>query len=214
MPVKKKCLGKMDEVAGCGRTVLFVSHNMGALLSICQRGILLQAGELQCSGEIGWVAERYRFAAHALETGIDQKLFMGPLKGIRFEIVRVNGRNATPFAVASSGDELTIAVGGAASRDVPSFTFVLALFSGDTRLFSMHDDAKALGSGRFEVSFAIPAQFLRPGTYSIGLGGKQITNGDWTWSTDVASLEILPSWSKDYREENIGLVNVHLTRSE
>lgn len=41
---QKKCLGKMNEVAGSGRTVLFVSHNMGLITSLCQRAILLEEG--------------------------------------------------------------------------------------------------------------------------------------------------------------------------
>ena len=42
---QKKCLGKMQDVAaGEGRTVLFVSHNMGALTQLCERGILLGEG--------------------------------------------------------------------------------------------------------------------------------------------------------------------------
>src|SRR5215471_16182034 len=41
---QKKCLGKMSEVAGDGRTVLFVSHNMDAVRRICERGILLNNG--------------------------------------------------------------------------------------------------------------------------------------------------------------------------
>ena len=42
---QKKCLGKMEDVTGQGRTVLFVSHNMGAVKSLCKRGILLINGE-------------------------------------------------------------------------------------------------------------------------------------------------------------------------
>ena len=38
---QKKCLGKMGDVAGEGRTVLFVSHNMGAIRSLCERTILM-----------------------------------------------------------------------------------------------------------------------------------------------------------------------------
>jgi lipopolysaccharide transport system ATP-binding protein len=41
---QKKCLGKMEDVTGEGRTVLFVSHNMGAVRQLCQSGILLQRG--------------------------------------------------------------------------------------------------------------------------------------------------------------------------
>ncbi|MFT7157113.1 MAG: lipopolysaccharide transport system ATP-binding protein [Parvicella sp.] len=44
---QKKCLGKMDEVAKQGRTVLFVSHNMGAVRNICAKSVLMAQGELK-----------------------------------------------------------------------------------------------------------------------------------------------------------------------
>lgn len=43
---QKKCLGKMGDVAGEGRTVLFVSHNMGAIENICNKGLFLQNGRI------------------------------------------------------------------------------------------------------------------------------------------------------------------------
>jgi lipopolysaccharide transport system ATP-binding protein len=43
---QRKCLGKLDSAAQSGRTVLFVSHNMGALAQLCQRGILLEQGRM------------------------------------------------------------------------------------------------------------------------------------------------------------------------
>ena len=58
---QKKCLGKMGDVSkGEGRTVLFVSHNMGAIKSLCNKGILLANGQLQLSGNIDDVVEKYR----------------------------------------------------------------------------------------------------------------------------------------------------------
>ena len=49
---QKKCLGKMEEVSkGHGRTVLFVSHNMGAINSLCNNAILLDKGRVQASGD-------------------------------------------------------------------------------------------------------------------------------------------------------------------
>lgn len=47
---QKKCLGKMDEVSKSGRTVLFVSHNMGAVESLCSRGILILDGKIYREG--------------------------------------------------------------------------------------------------------------------------------------------------------------------
>jgi len=49
---QKKCLGKMKDVSGEGRTVLFVSHNIQAIKSLCNKGILLQNGKLISDGKI------------------------------------------------------------------------------------------------------------------------------------------------------------------
>jgi len=47
---QKKCLGKMDEVAKGGRTILFVSHNMGAIQALCATSMLLSSGEIAYCG--------------------------------------------------------------------------------------------------------------------------------------------------------------------
>jgi lipopolysaccharide transport system ATP-binding protein len=56
---QRKCLGKMDDVAHAGRTVLFVSHNMGVLQALCERGIFLQQGGIHTDGTIGEAVEAY-----------------------------------------------------------------------------------------------------------------------------------------------------------
>lgn len=56
---QKKCLGKMGEVAREGRTVLFVSHNMMAVQSLCRRAIWLDGGEILEDGESGQVVADY-----------------------------------------------------------------------------------------------------------------------------------------------------------
>jgi lipopolysaccharide transport system ATP-binding protein len=57
---QKKCLGKMNDVSkGEGRTVLFVSHNMGMINQLCSKGILLLNGELDVMNNISPVVERY-----------------------------------------------------------------------------------------------------------------------------------------------------------
>jgi lipopolysaccharide transport system ATP-binding protein len=56
---QKKCLGKMDEVSRSGRTVLFVSHQMNAVQSICQRCILLKEGQISRMGDVGDIVSHY-----------------------------------------------------------------------------------------------------------------------------------------------------------
>ncbi len=56
---QKKCLGKMGAVAGEGRTVLFVSHNMDAVNKLCKNAILIDSGKLKSSGEVDYVTALY-----------------------------------------------------------------------------------------------------------------------------------------------------------
>jgi lipopolysaccharide transport system ATP-binding protein len=56
---QKKCLGKMGEVSRHGRTVFLVSHNIGAILSLCTKGLLFHKGQLLREGPIEEVARQY-----------------------------------------------------------------------------------------------------------------------------------------------------------
>ena len=56
---QKKCLGKMGDVANEGRTVIFVSHNMGAIETLCKKGILLNHGQINCIGDVHHVVSTY-----------------------------------------------------------------------------------------------------------------------------------------------------------
>lgn len=57
---QQKCLAKMDSVARSGRTVLFVSHNLKAVRSLCPRGLLLRNGELVCDADVDTCLSEYR----------------------------------------------------------------------------------------------------------------------------------------------------------
>ncbi len=56
---QKKCLGKMQDVAKGGRTVLFVSHNLSAVQTLCKSCILLDRGRLVAKGNVGETVSRY-----------------------------------------------------------------------------------------------------------------------------------------------------------
>lgn len=56
---QRKSLGKMEEVSKLGRTVLFVSHNMGAVRSLCTRGLLIKDGQLQMDDDVDRVINTY-----------------------------------------------------------------------------------------------------------------------------------------------------------
>ena len=61
---QKKCLGKMSEVARGGRTVLFVSHNMAAVKSLCRHAIILEKGELSFIGDVQATVDHYLYQSN------------------------------------------------------------------------------------------------------------------------------------------------------
>lgn len=56
---QRKCLGKMGDAAGSGRTVLLVSHNMAIINQICGSALLLEAGQVEAHGQTGPIVRRY-----------------------------------------------------------------------------------------------------------------------------------------------------------
>ncbi len=68
---QKKCLGKMDDVSKEGRTILFVSHNMAMISSLCDKGIMMERGELKFSGTIQQTVTEYFSANQASQGKID-----------------------------------------------------------------------------------------------------------------------------------------------
>lgn len=65
---QQKCLGKMKHVAGEGRTVLFVSHNLAAVRALCNRGLLLDGGKIVSDDNVEVVARRYINASSSADT--------------------------------------------------------------------------------------------------------------------------------------------------
>lgn len=92
---QNKCLGKMNEVAKQGRTVLFVSHNMSAVHHLCTRAILLQKGSVAYEGDPGSVISRYLTGGQA-STEIDlhdwhDRRKKGPGKITHFSVTSADG---------------------------------------------------------------------------------------------------------------------------
>ncbi|HEY9772492.1 MAG TPA: polysaccharide ABC transporter ATP-binding protein [Planktothrix sp.] len=59
MEFQKKCLGKIKDVSGDGRTVLLVSHNLHSISTLCTRGIVLSAGQVVYSGDVSPALDKY-----------------------------------------------------------------------------------------------------------------------------------------------------------
>ncbi|WNJ16400.1 ABC transporter ATP-binding protein [Pontibacter sp. G13] len=107
MEFQKKCLGKMKDVAGQGRTVLFVSHNMAAVNSLCSKAIFLQNGQVHSMGPTSDIIPKYMDSSsegvHGNTVSIegDKKLPIRPT-GVQVLV------NETPNRTMKMGDNLTV----------------------------------------------------------------------------------------------------------
>jgi len=106
---QKKCLGKMSEVSKQGRTVLFVSHNMGAIKQLCKQAILLDAGTIKYSGNTELVIEKYIDSSKALFNQVDirkklKKLPIDPIFQIKDINLEQDGKNINNYIVENGKD--------------------------------------------------------------------------------------------------------------
>ncbi len=106
---QKKCLGKMSQVARGGRTVLFVSHNMSAILGLCTRGLWLDRGQCVESGPVGDVVAAYARAAVGMAvTDLADSPDRSGAGRIRFTRYWLESPRGTRVEEAVSGSEVSI----------------------------------------------------------------------------------------------------------
>jgi lipopolysaccharide transport system ATP-binding protein len=87
---QKKCLGRMGEVAGEGRTVLFVSHNMAVMQALCRRGILLERGRLRFDGTVTEAVSLYlRNLERAMITDVRERTDRAGWRLVRLTDVQI-----------------------------------------------------------------------------------------------------------------------------
>ncbi len=104
---QKKCLGKMGDVAKEGRTVLFVSHNMGAVNSLCSRAILLDGGHVQLDDNANQVIDKYinEVAYTAATIPIAHRSDREGDGQIRFVSLHLEDSNGQMISVLRSGED-------------------------------------------------------------------------------------------------------------
>jgi lipopolysaccharide transport system ATP-binding protein len=208
---QKKCLAKVRSVSQSGRTIFFVSHNIGSVLEICNTGIYLEEGKLAAHGPVRDVVSRYYAAINEGGDGLSPGSFQGPLsKTIVFERLFVNDAPAVGSRLIAPAEGLRVRVEGQAMAEVPDFRATFSLYREGTRLLTMHDVAapETLPAGRFEVTYTIPPFLLRPGDYAVALGGRRFSGNDWIWGTDLSVLTVLEEWGPGCDAEDHGWLNV------
>ena len=207
---QRKSLGKMEDVARSGRTVLFVSHNLGAVRALCSSVLLLEHGRVAFRGATEEGLARYEASLAEGGAAIAAMRFSGPLADrVRFASLALR-QGGEEVAVLDPTAPVEIEVSGEASEELGSLEVNLGVSRDGVRLFSCHDASPgaAMRRGAFCSRFEIAAGALRPGRYVIGVGAYRPGGGDWTWCPDVAVVEVSERWSSLVQSRDHGLISV------
>ena len=187
---QKKCLGKMNEVAKHGRTVLFVSHDISAVNALCQRAILLHEGSILRSGTTEEVTRYYLDSANRLYTPITWVPVSNANKG-EIELNGIAVEQASQAAnVVSCRDPFSITIEYDIKCVVRGARFFIILRNGKGELVFTTSDYDVptpevinRGTGHFVSKVQVPGGLLKTGAY-FGTIGVDVANERVVFAAD------------------------------
>ena len=173
---QKKCLGKMHDVAGHGRTVLLVSHNMKAIRSICGDTVWLDTGQIRQRGPAADITQTYLQERPVTEdqTKLPDLIESLPLDpAFRLLGIALNQMGEPVQGVVANGEPLEIRVDYEVKQTTRDFRiyFDLCDENDDILVQSYHDgdadERSAMTPGRYTSVAEIPADFLGSRRYRM-----------------------------------------------
>lgn len=174
---QRKCLGKMSEVASQGRTVLFVSHNIAAIETLCSSAIWLDGGTVAMDkGETSAVVSAYEKSSR-VDSGVvgispTQHRVVSPFQFRRIEILGIDGRPTPLFKygepvrlrlVCSCSETMTGVRSGIVIRS--NGLILTTLLSGDNRF--------SASTAFYVLDCVIPGGILLPGMFELDIGSSR-----------------------------------------
>jgi lipopolysaccharide transport system ATP-binding protein len=195
---QKKCLGKMSDISqGEGRTILFVSHNMGAIEAFCSRILHLHNGcVVQDSRQVVPAIKHYlngeRASGGAKWVRDDKRYdneFFNPVE------MYLQGADGGSAALFNRNDEVRLTVRGTIPQEDPRLQVGIALYDEHQNLvcWSFHTDMTpevlALPAGACTLTMTVPLKLLNEGTYTLSLG-IALYQTQWICEPDLSAPSI------------------------
>jgi len=204
---QKKCLGKMDSIAREeGRTVLFVSHNMGILSQLCNKAIFLHKGELVSYGETHKVTEEYlnhenfRHGYEYSPAGRKSEIYIA-----RIETRNAAGKQTENFPFDEPVEVYTTVI---VNDPVPSMkiAFMLQNRNGEYLSTIVEDISKLVtGKGKGELRFRLVLKpgVIAPNSYAFCLALFVTPEMVYDWVEMACPINVVDSGTKMTAFENI-----------
>lgn len=165
---QKKCLGKMEEVTRKdGRTILFVSHNMGAIQNLCKKTILLEKGNIKMYGETPRVIDFYLNKGELYSVS---EFKVDPDKDAQISKISIVDKNGAPSARLPVSEPFSIKIKYDVMREINEATVSIMVYAnGELLLISSESDTTAqlaaYKPGSFETVITVPAFLFNTGMY-------------------------------------------------
>jgi len=164
---QKKALGKMNDVSkGEGRTVLFVSHNMGAIMQLCNNCLLLENGKLVIYDSTSKVLDRY---IESQNTAIEKVMRNGPLEGNHFKFITMSDPDLKERSSYRFDEMISVRLQLSLPKFNNALELAMRLIDRQKRVVStIHEklDGYYNGEETIDLLVNIPQEFLTPGIYS------------------------------------------------
>ena len=178
---QKKCLGKMDEVSQIkGRTVIFVSHNMGTIAQLCNKVIYLKEGQVMAIGETNKIISQYLREAGGSSARVFTPENVNPNKEFYFKSIHILDHEGVENQQIDLRFPFTIKMVYCVPKSLKNVDISLRIHqaSGAPVFTTMqaHQDPDSVirtRQGSYELSVEIPGMFLMPGDYSVSIAAHE-----------------------------------------
>ena len=198
---QKKCLGKMSEVSRQGRTVLFVSHNLGAVTRLCGRALWLVGGQLKSDGPAAEVVAAYMAAETEITAEWTPAADASDAGDLQIERVRILDNEGEPSASVPFGQPFDIEISYRLRHAIPNLSIVMNIADaqGNVVLTSWDTDTTQWKDGvreaqNYSSTCHFPAAMLRPGRYWLSFGGRVPSiGGRFHFNESAFSFDVSPT---------------------
>jgi homopolymeric O-antigen transport system ATP-binding protein len=195
---QKRCTGKIEDVAGEGRTVLFVSHNMSAIANLCQSAILLENGQLVSRGDVGPIVSEY-LKSGGLESARSGDWNHHGTGEAQFTAVRLLDSDGLPRETFRMGETVVVDIATQFFSALAGIYMSVDIKRTETGLNVVHltsEDSgfnpEIISAGAHRFTVEMPNCWLYPGSYKISLS-LEAQNTRTDYIQDVLSFSIVKS---------------------
>lgn len=174
---QKKCLGKMEDVGKEGRTILFVSHNMSTIRSLCERAILLERGRITCADETNIVLKEYFSSNNKIEKRCEINWSGEGAPGgkeLALRRVRAIGPKGEVQEEFDAGSPIDIEIDYEIRQPIRGMRMVMKLVTDDGAIAFASTDESIRGRNEIRAGYyyskcTIPSNLLNNGRYTLQL---------------------------------------------